>query len=245
MFDEEVSFKEIHNNFCNFVDSYSQYSFYTRSINLQRKRVSDCENYLIVIKKYKFQAIDRENEYEANNIFHMQCVINALRSYLLMWIQNKENDFQESWTSLIDAQDYLSIALKINDYEGIRNFESRIKSAEHSLFSGSISYLSSGFTETIGKCSICKKSFAICEHIENEIYMGKFCQRIDRKILDVNYVALVKNPRDRRCIIINTSDDQGNEIDSFTLENTGEKFDIKTGGHCKGIAFCFPKLDLQ
>lgn len=245
MFDEKASFKKIHKNFCKFIDSHSQYSFYTSSTSLQRKSVSDCESYLLVIKKYKYQAIDRENEYEANNIFHIQCVINALRSYLLTWIQLKENDYQKSWSNLIDAQDYLSIALKVNDYEGIRSFESRIKNTENSIFPNSISYLSSGITETIGKCSICKKSFTICEHIENHIYMGRLCQRIDKHILDINHVALVKNPRDRRCIIINTSDDEGNEINTFTLENTGVKFDQKNGLHCKGIVFCFPKLDLH
>lgn len=245
MADKGVSFKEIHNDFCNFVASYNKFSFYTRSINLQRKGVSECEKYLLVIKKYKSQAIDRKNEYEANNLFHMQCVINALRSYLLMWIQIKGNEFQKSWVSLIDAQEYLSIALKVNSYEGIINFQSQMISAENTLFSGSKYYLSSGFIETVGKCSICKMPFTVCEHIENEVYMGEFCQRIERKMLSIDHVAFVDNPRDRRCIITSMSDDEGNEINRFTLENTGKKFDNQYGSHFEGLVFGITTLDLK
>jgi len=242
--DKKISFEEVQEEFCEFIDSCGKFSFYTRSTGIQRQKIAACDKYLGVIKQYKQQAAERENEHVANQFFHMQCMINALRSSLLMWVQLKENDFEGSWTHLIDAQEYTSIALRINDYDGVRNLEARLNSAEESLFPGWKIYNSPGFVETVGKCSICHDSFLVCDHVENEIHMGRLCQRIDREIVRVDHFALVENPRDRRCIITKTSDDDGNEIDYFTWEKTGKKLDNDEGRHIEGRMFCIPKLDV-
>ena len=245
MNEKRLSFEEIHEEYCDFIDSCGKFSFYTRTIEIQRQKVTECNKYLIAIKQYKSQAIEKNNEHIANQFFHMQCMIHALRSSLLMWIELKENSFENSWTHLVDAQEYTSIALRIDDYEGIRNLECRLKSAEESLFPRWKIYNSPGFVETIGKCSICHDPFSQCNHMENEIYMGSLCQRIDRKIVRVDHFAFVENPRDRRCIITKTSDDNGNEIDYFTLEKTGKKVDNDEGHHIEGRMFCIPTLDVQ
>lgn len=244
MNEKRISFEEIHEAFCDFIDSCGKFSFYTRPIEMQRHKVAECDKYIAAIKQYKSQAIEKNNEHAANQFFHMQCMIHALRSSLLMWIELKENRFGNSWTYLVDAQEYTSIALRVNDYEGIRNLESRLKGAEESLFPGWKIYNSPAFVETIGKCSICHNPFSECNHVENEIYMGSLCQRVDRKIVRVDHFAFVENPRDRRCIITKTSDDDGNEIDYFTLEKTGKKVNNDEGYHVEGRMFCTPTLDV-
>lgn len=241
---KKISFKGIHEQFCDFIDSCGKFCCYTRSIDIQQQKITECEDYLITIKEYKSHAITRKDEGVANQFFHMQCVINSLRSFLLVWKNLKENDFNKSWTYLIDAQEYLIIALKIDDYEGIRNLETRLNSAETLLFPGWAKYISAGFTETIGKCSICYELFSKCEHIENSIYMGKLCLRVDREIKSADHVALVDNPRDKRCIITKISDDDGNEIDYFSWKGTGRKIDSKEGHHMEAILFCKPTLDV-
>lgn len=243
MIDKEDSFKEIHNNFCNFIDSFGNYISYTRSTEAQHQKILECEKHLKTIKNYKYQSVKIKNEQYANQFFHMQCMINTLKSFLFMWIQLKENDFENSWKSLVDSQEYLAIALKINSYEGALNLQKSLKSAEELLFPKWEKYLSCGFIETVGKCSICHNLFTICDHIENEIYMGNICRRIDRKIVEIDHLALVSHPRDRRCITIKMSDDEGNEIDSFTLEKTGKRLDNSKGQNFQGIIFCFPTLD--
>lgn len=171
MSNQKLSYEEIHNKFCDFIDSCGKYGFYTRSIGVQKDKIAECDEYLGIIKSFKYQAIERKNEVIANQFFHMQCMINALRSFLLMWTHLKESKFEDSWSYLIDAQEYIFIAIRINDYEGVRNLEGRIKSAEESVFPGWKIYNSPGFVETIGKCSICDQPFSVCEHIENEIYI--------------------------------------------------------------------------
>lgn len=66
--------------------------------------------------------------------------------------------------------------------------------------------------------------------------MGRLCQRIDRKIVRFDHFALVKNPRDRRCIFTKISEDDGQEIDYFTWEKTGIKKDNSDGMHAEVIA---------
>lgn len=245
MSEKEISFDKIHEDYCDFIDSCGKFNSYTRSQKIQDEKSKECTQYLLVIKSYKYQAIEKESEHIANQFFHMQCMINATKSFLLMWISLKDGEFNKSWSHLVDAQEYISIALKIDDYEGIRNLEERLKGAEQAIFPGWSIYNSPGFVETIGKCSICNEPFIQCEHVENSIYMGRICQRLDRNIVNVDHFAFVENPRDRRCIITKISDDDGNEIDYFTWKKTGKKLDNSEGMHAEGVMFSLPSLDIS
>lgn len=245
MTDKAISFDEIRNDYFNFIDSCGRFNFFTRSKRIQSEKVVECEHYLQVIKSYKKQVIDKGVEALANELFHMQCMVNANRSSLLMWIALKEEKFNDAWSDLVDAQEYISIALKIKDYEGVRNLEKRLQGAEESIFPGWSLYNSPGFVETIGNCSICGELFSLCEHVENQIYMGQLCQRIDRKIVRVDHSAFVQNPRDRRCIITKISEGDGHEIDYFTWEKTGEKKGNSDGMHAEAIIFKIPTLDVS
>ena len=245
MTDKTISFDEIRNDYFDFINSCGKFNFFTRTKRIQSEKVVECEHYLQVIKSYKKQVIDKGVEALANELFHMQCMVNASRSSLLMWIALKEEKFNDAWSALVDAQEYISIALKIKDYEGVRNLEKRLQAAEESIFPGWSLYNSPGFVETIGNCSICGELFSLCDHVENQIYMGQLCQRIDRNIVRTDHFAFVQNPRDRRCIITKISEDDGQEIDYFTWEKTGEKKDNSDGMHAEAIMFKIPTLDVS
>lgn len=245
MTDKTISFNDIRSEYFDFIDSCGKFNFFTRSKRIQSEKVVECEHYLKVIKSYKKQVIGQGVEALANELFHMQCMVNASRSSLLMWIALKEDKFNDAWSDLVDAQEYISIALKIKDYEGVRNLEKRLQGAEESIFPGWSLYNSPGFVETIGNCSICGELFSLCDHIENQIYMGQLCQRIDRNIVRANHFALVKSPRDRRCIITKISEADGKEIDYFTWDKTGNKKDNSDGMRAEAILFKIPTLDVS
>ena len=240
------TYLEIHKNFCAFVDSCCKYNCFTRSIDLQKKKFEECNHFIAQIKLYKSQAVSANDEYIANQFFHMQCILNALSSVFSMWCLIKTDKYQKAWNSLIDAQEYVVIALKIEQYEGLLNFQSNLLSIEEAMFPSWKLYNSPGMTETIGICSICKENFALCDHIENQIYMGSLCQRIDREIIDYNHTAFVEKPRDRRCIITEISDDNGNMLDYFTWEKTGEKREISGDAlaHVTTVMLHFNGLDV-
>ncbi|MFV2058660.1 MAG: hypothetical protein ACC707_19530 [Thiohalomonadales bacterium] len=116
---------------------------------------------------------------------------------------------------------------------------------EIALFPGWALYNSPGHTETIGKCSICGSAFTKCEHIENNIYMGQLCLRIDRKLIEADHSALVKNPKDRRCIMTKVSGDNGKMIDYFTWEETNDIKGDEEGMYVEGVILSFHSLDFN
>lgn len=242
-----ISFESISNSFKDFIDSCARLNYFTRSKRLQSEKVIECDYFISSIKEYKAQAIEFGSEEMANEFFHMQCVVNGVRSVLLMWVTLKDEDFQKSWSHLIDAQEYASVALKTKEYEGIINFQSQLIAIEEAIFPGWALFNSPGFIETIGKCSICGSNFAVCDHVENEIYFGSLCQRVDCEILELNHTAVVENPRDKRCIVTEISDDEGYMIDYFTWEKTGEYKEKKEGtiGYMKSVLFTIPSLDFN
>lgn len=244
---DRISFESISESFMDFVDSCARLSFFTRSKTLQNEKISECDHFIRSIKGYKAKAIEFGNEEMANEFFHMQCVVNGLRSVLLMWVTLKDEDFQKSWSHLIDAQEYTSVALKTKEYEGIINFQSQLLSIEKAVFPGWALFNSPGFIETVGNCSICGSNFAVCDHVENEIYFGSLCQRVDREVLELNHTAVVEHPRDKRCIVTEISDDEDYMVNYFTWERTGERKKKQEGAirHIKSVLFTIPSLDFN
>ena len=197
------------------------------------------------MKEYKSQAIDTKDEHTANLLFHFQCMVNSMAASLRLWVSLKDKNYHDAWCNLVDAQEYIEVALKIADYPGIRNMETHLKAMEIALFPGWALFNSPGHTETVGKCSICSAPFVQCEHIENQIYLGRFCQRVDRKIIEAHHSALVKNPKDRRCILTKISGDHGKMIDYFTWEETGEENKDDNNMYVEGVLLSFHQLDLN
>lgn len=249
MSNKTFSLEEITEDYKVFIDSCGKYNFFTRSLQDQKEKSEECIDYILLIKLYKKQAIKNNLENDANNLFHMQCMLNAMRSSLKMWIKVKESKFEDAWSLLIDAQDYTEVALKVSDYEGVRKLEERLKNIENSIFPNWPIYNSPGYTETIGKCSICHKNFALCDHIENQIYFGAFCQRIDRKIIRADHVAFVQNPKDKRCIITKITNNDGKIIDYFTwLECKDQSLSLNNDNdemRVTGIIMSLHSLDLS
>lgn len=236
-----ITFKDIHLQFCKKIDEFQIYNKFTVSLSLKKIAIEDCKTFINYIKSMKYQAIQKNHSYEADQLFHMQCFLNSLLSSLKIWIFLEENDYKKAWDSLIDAKEYLNIASKINTYEGIDNFLKHLEAIENSIFPQRKFYLSAAFTSSIGNCSICHKTFFECEHLENHIYCGQLCLRVNLEKIKANHVALVENPDDRRCIV--TSYGQGKSIiDSFTLENIEEK-DETQDGIFHGYMLTFKKLD--
>ena len=180
--EQTMTFEQIHGNYCEFIDSCNKFNSFTRSIRLQKEKIAECDQYIRLIKGFRQQAIDHAFEKQANHFFHMQCMVNALRSALLMWVDVKEEKFQNAWSNLIDAQEYTTIALKIDDYEGIRNLETLLQSAEKSIFPGWARYNSPGWIESIGECSA-ERTFLIVITSKIRFTRGLYANELIEKSL--------------------------------------------------------------
>lgn len=229
-----------------YLDSSAQLNFIVRSSKLQTKKVAEINHFITELKAFKNEAALRGDELMANELFHFQCMIRGVQSCIEVWLHIKDDAPEKAWDSLMDATEYKDVALKIRDYEGIRMFEKTLQDTRRIMFPNNIIYNSPAFSSTIGKCSICQSPFQLCDHVENHIYLGQLCRRVDIQILEANHCAIVSNPRDPRCIMTERSDDNGRMINILTLEETGEEREPDTTAmHLKGRIMSFHSLDLN
>lgn len=247
-FDEKMhSAREIIDNYNSFIESASSLNIFVRSTSIQKKKISQVDEYVKCIKYFKSQAISNGDEKFANLLFHFQCMLRSLQSSLKMWVHLKGGDYQKAWSSLVDAQEYIGYALKVEDQDGVRRMEDFLSEIRNTIFPRWTHYNSAAFSSTIGRCSICGEDFGACEHIEGLLYCGRICRRVGVVILKNYHSALVSNPRDRRCIVTEISNDDGRMMDVFTLECTDEVREKNSGvaGHMKGIILTTIGLDLD
>jgi len=207
--------------------------FLVRDAGLQRTKTDDLEVFRLLVKRVKEQAIERGVEDDANLLFLFQCVVNSFKSALLMWIELKGGRPDVAWNLLMDAQDYASVALRVpvrGVAWGIDRHAERLAEIERVAFPGWPLFLSPGIIEDGGECSICRRRYAECdEHVEGLVYAGRLCDRVNRKMIEGNHVALVETPRDRRCIIRYVSTEDGRKRDYITGKILYEAFDRREG----------------
>lgn len=229
-----------------YLDSAGQLNIIVRSSKLQEEKIKEINDFIAELKGFKNWATDKEAEQFANDLFHFQCFLRSVQSTLETWINIKNSEPERAWHSLMDAIDYKDIALRINDYEGIRKHEALLVDARRLLFPENMIFNSPAFRSTIGDCSICSTPFQHCDHIEDFVYSGRLCRRINISIIEANHSAIVKNPRDPRCIMTERSDDDGNMINMLTLELTGERREKGHAAmHLTGILLATQPLDFD
>lgn len=238
-----LSFEEIDNLFGELLKKCMDDLHPNTSKRILEARASELEEKIIIYKNFKYQAINRKHEQQANIFFLMQCTLSSVKCAFNSLQLFKEEDNHNSWHSLIDATEYIDIAIKVGETL-TRNFCEHLKE-EHKkhvifvikerlhlfcsgLFRPDLKFTSPGIIESIGNCSICGLQFHKCDHSEGDIVMGNYCQRINRKILDADHSAFVEHPKDKRCILITTFDTEGNSIDFFSREPTEKKNEPNT-----------------
>lgn len=244
----KMSFEEITLQYKNICAESLNLNFLVRATELQKEQVKKLRIFKNQIKACKYQAIERKNEFLANSFFHFQCSLNSISSILNMWIALKEEKYQDSWSFLIDAQEYIYVALRASDkHYGLEEYIKCLEDIEKTIFPSWPLYNSPGIIETCGKCSICGEAFDGCDHLEGLIYLGRLCQRVERKPIKIDHSALVENPQDKRCIITKLSTEDGKMQDYITLRVLGEKADISKDniGSIQGIILNFEKLDFD
>ena len=229
-------FEDIDNNFSKSIKKQLLDLYPTTSKNIISIRLLELSTLIEIHRNYKYQAIQREEETEANVFLLMQCTLSSIHSAFLMIELYKNEKNLDSWCSLIDAIDYINIAIQIAqklstnacmhvkqeiaENHAIFVIKKKLDLFSQGLFRPDMVFTSPGIIESIGDCSICGLPFHKCDHSEGDIVMGRFCQRINRKIIDADHSAIVKNPKDRRCIFTSSFNLEDVSIDFFSREPT-------------------------
>lgn len=207
------------------------------------------------LKIYKKQAVSKNQEGVANLLLYYQCAFNSKISHLDMCLSVKNGDAHLAWNYLIDMQEYFEYAVRAFRVsilacppliEKLLEHKKKLQAIEDVIFHKFPLYHSCGFRIHGGVCSICGKLIDTCEHIEEIIYMGSVCKRILTKsdIVELDHSAIVKNPKDRRCIVTKYVDKNGVAIDYITKKELPDKKDESEYGVCEMVMFNTRQLDV-
>jgi len=208
----------------------AKFSFLVRDTELQQEQVDTLLNLKNRIKSFKYGAIKAGDEEAANTLYHFQCGLNSHISFLTMWILLKKSDYYDAWDALIDAEEYISMAMRADDGGiGLEAFLDRLRQCEEVIFPGYRVYNSWGAVIRGGQCTVCGESFNQCAHVEGRVYWGRLCVRVQFEVIKLDHTALVDEPADRRCVIQELTTDDGWYRDYMTWRKTKKEEDRKEG----------------
>lgn len=237
---ETATFPQLVNEYTAASSESARLGFLVRDTELQLHQIDSLTTLKDRIRGFKRGAVRAGNEQGANALFHLQCCLNAQISFLQMWVHLKKGDYYPAWDNLMDAEEYVSIALRAADIGvSLEDFLEHLKRTEQVVFPGYNVYNSSGMIIRGGKCSVCDKLFTECDHVEGLVYWGRLCARIHPDIVRVDHVAIVDEPRDRRCVITELTTDDGYYRDYMTWRKTrkAEEREEGTVGAFTGTVF--------
>lgn len=135
-----------------------------------------------------------------DDIFILETYITFFRAYGRLWWEISKGNFSVSWGVLQDANDALRL---IRKFSGLRldYFSEQLSSLE-TLYPYNV-FSSCGFVVERFECSICGNdidSFE-CHHRKGELYRGQMAYGIAKNILDIDHIAFVDDPANKRCVI--------------------------------------------
>ncbi|HBF5318327.1 TPA: SEC-C domain-containing protein [Clostridioides difficile] len=173
----------------------------------------------IYFDNVKHIAIDTQNEQLANATFisklyfHLFC---NLASYFALL---KDKEYKQSWDKLQDCLDDIYGVGQFVELD--KRFElpflNKLLNEYQKLYPYKI-FASSEYIITKSECSICGKSMnsLSCPHIKGNLYWGEVAYEKISEIKEINAVALVTNPVDKRCIM-ELVDDARTEVEKFVM----------------------------
>ena len=154
-----------------------------------------------------------EREEVLNGFYVLNRFIDMLSSYLDIWARISKKEFSASWNSLQDALDLLRQVKKFinwNTNQEVGFFENQLLELERLYpYNG---FFSIGATVEWFECSICGKDIDSfdCPHRKGELYQGQMAYAIAHNITELDHVAIVKRPKDKRCVV--QYDDNGEQF---------------------------------
>jgi len=193
------------------------------STRLLRNLSNQLKKFSANVRKVKIAANAKRDEDLANEMLGCQCFLDALSFEADMWIYLKEGEPEKAWGALVDAEENMALSKRAyDDEEAFSIFQRNYLEMEKLLFP-KLKFQSAAFYHDPGKCTICDKKMADCDHIPGKIYFGQVCLEYGFKTMGAEHVALVDEPHDRKCIMVKYRAPGEDWVNIFTGET--EPFD--------------------
>lgn len=141
-----------------------------------------------------------DDEDLANDIFVLNSYSQFLASYVNLWSLILAGKYSSSWDCL---QDCLNLLRSIKRFSRIKvdEFEDQLVGLEK-IYPYNVFFSIGGIAGQL-VCTICGElsDSASCVHISGELYGGKLAQRITRDVVQLDHIAIVSNPADKKCVV--------------------------------------------
>lgn len=140
-----------------------------------------------------------------NEIFILERYVQLFAEYGQLWAQIAESQFTESWSSLQGAFDLIRLIRRFSRLD-VSAIEDQLYALE-SAYPYNI-FFSMGAVVERFECSICGNDIDSfdCAHRKGELYRGVMAYGIARNIVNIDHLAMVEHPVDKRCTISYSDD---------------------------------------
>jgi hypothetical protein len=202
------------------VQNCERHLFASVDAGLKRRSMRNLTGLARRERRLKLDIIREEDENAANQMLALQCLTNALRYELKMWIEMDNEQYDTAWNVLIDAQgaaEGARSAHRISHGCSVNRYLSKLDSYMSVLFPPQQFNSPAIFVEK-WECNLCGTDYSECPHIAGEPYWGFFCQRKAVNILDAREMALVNNPKDKKARIYEVILDENTVRDQLTWD---------------------------
>lgn len=179
-----------------------------RDSDLQRTICTRIKDKVADILEEKLRAVQNLNEDYANCLLGCECAARAVLAELRMWILLKEEQPDDAWTELVNAQSLVLGAMRAHrGFSHLAAHVERLDHIERVAFPRQV-FVSAGLIVRRQSCSICSEEYGDCDHLAGMPYMGQFCSIVAGDI-EANHVAVVDRPADKRCRITHYETEEG------------------------------------
>ncbi|HEY0686624.1 MAG TPA: SEC-C domain-containing protein [Steroidobacter sp.] len=150
-----------------------------------------------------------QDEAQLNDLYVLKVYSRFLLFYTQTWETVLLQRFSESWRFLQDSLDCLRLVKKFSAIN-IGFFEKQLLELEKTYPYGV--FFSVGMKVGYYECSVCGLDIDSdsCAHMRGQLYSGVLAQAIAREDQEVDHIAMVPNPRDKRCVV--QYDDDGEQF---------------------------------
>ena len=140
-----------------------------------------------------------------DDIFVLERYVHLFAEYGLLWKQISSSQFSESWSTLQNVFDAIRLIKRLSSID-IGAVEDQLYALE-TLYPYNI-FVSMGAVVERFDCSICGEDIDSfnCIHRRGELYRGQMAIEIARNIVQLDHLAMVAQPVDKRCVISYNND---------------------------------------
>ncbi|MFJ2458432.1 SEC-C metal-binding domain-containing protein [Pseudomonas neuropathica] len=141
-----------------------------------------------------------------NDIFVLERYVLLIGEYALLWRQIASSKFSESWITLQNAFDLIRLIRRFSNID-TSAIEDQLYALE-TLYPYKV-FFSMGAVVEWFECSICGKDIDSfdCNHRKGELYLGRIAYATARNIVQLDHIAIVDQPADKRCVISFSNED--------------------------------------